>query len=141
VISESFVVDTNLVFSALIPRESRIRDLILDRSYSIYAPNFLITEVYKHKEKLLRNSRLNDDEFFEYFSGVSERIQFIPLEFISLENRQKAYDVCKDIDMKDIPFVALTFELGIKIWTGDKKLKEGLKARGVDIFFEPKFYG
>ena len=41
-----------------------------------------------------------------------------------------------DIDVKDVPNVALTIELDGKIWTGDIELIEGLKAKGFDDFFE-----
>lgn len=44
------------------------------------------------------------------------------------------YDLCKDVDIKDTPFVALAIELGPSLWTGDKKLKEGLKQKGFDNF-------
>ncbi|MEA3443441.1 MAG: PIN domain-containing protein [Bacteroidota bacterium] len=44
-ISNSVVVDTNLIFSALIPKASKIRDILLESNMSFYAPNFLITEI------------------------------------------------------------------------------------------------
>ena len=37
--------------------------------------------------------------------------------------------MCKEIDLKDISFVALALELDALLWTGDKKLKEGLENR------------
>ncbi|MCF8371978.1 MAG: hypothetical protein K9H64_10170 [Bacteroidales bacterium] len=135
-ISKANVVDTNQIFSALIPKASKIRDLLFDNGYKFYSPNFLISEIYKHKAKLLKNSKLTDDEFYLYFNGIIERIRFIPVDFIGVESRQKAYDLCKDVDLKDTPFVALAIELGIPLWTGDKKLKEGLKSKGFDNFFE-----
>jgi len=46
--------------------------------------------------------------------------------------------LCKDIDESDTPFVALTIELKALLWTGDKKLKEGLKKKGFISFFELK---
>ncbi|WP_322744651.1 PIN domain-containing protein [Cuspidothrix issatschenkoi] len=44
---------------------------------------------------------------------------------------------CKDIDESDTPHVALTLQLEGLLWTGDKKLKEGLIIKGFDKFFEP----
>jgi predicted nucleic acid-binding protein len=40
------------------------------------------------------------------------------------------------VDINDIPFIALSVELKIPLWTGDKKLKEGLKLKGFNGFFE-----
>ena len=124
----SVVVDTNLIFSALVPKASIIRELFLESEMVFYAPNFLIAEIYKHKEKLIKNSKLDEPEFYLYLTGIIEKIQFLPIDFISVENRQKAYDLCKDIDVKDTPFIALAIELNLPVWTGDKKLKDGLRS-------------
>jgi predicted nucleic acid-binding protein len=134
-IANSAVVDTNLIFSALIPKASRIRDLFFDNSLHFYTPNFLISEIYKHKEKLINSSELNEEEFFSFFNALIERFHFVPVEFISLESRQKAFDLCQNIDPKDTPFIALSIELNIPFWTGDKKLKSQLKRKGFRQFF------
>lgn len=133
--TNSVVVDTNLIFSALIPRASQIRELFFENKLTFYSPNYLITEIYKHKDKLFKNSKLTESEFYLYFNGIIERIKFIPIDLIGIESRQKAYDLCHDVDIKDTPFVALSIELDIPIWTGDKKLKDGLKLKGFNNFF------
>ncbi len=134
-ISKSVVVDTNLIFSALIPKASEIRDQLFENSMTFYAPNFLITEIYKHKDKLIAISKLDESEFYLYFNGIIERIQFLPIDFISIESRKTAYNLCKNIDIKDTPFIALSIELNIPIWTGDKKLKDGLRLKGFNDFY------
>ena len=134
-ILNSVVVDTNLVFSALIPKASRIREILLESNMTFYCPNFLITEIYKYKDRLIENSKLNESEFYLYFNGIIERIKFVPTDFIGVESRQKAYDLCKDIDIKDTPFIALSIDLNIPIWTGDKKLKNGLESKGFTNFY------
>lgn len=133
--SKSVVVDTNLIFSALIPKASKIREILLESNLTFYAPNFLIAEIYKHKEKLIKNSKFNETGFYIYFNGIIDKIQFVPIDFISIESKQKAYDLCKDIDAKDTPFIALAIDLNLPIWTGDKKLKDGLRLKGFDDFF------
>lgn len=133
----ALVVDTNLIFSALISSSSSIRDTLLESHFEFYAPNYIITETFKHKEKMLKYSKLSESDFYAYLNGVVERIRFTPLDFISLESRQKAYELCKEIDIKDTPFVALAIELDVPLWTGDKKLIKGLKQEGFNKFFEP----
>jgi len=51
-------------------------------------------------------------------------------------DRQKAYDLCFDVDIKDTPFVSLSIDLAIPLWTGDKKLKDGLKQKGFHDFYD-----
>jgi predicted nucleic acid-binding protein len=134
-ILNAVVVDTNLIFSALIPKASKIREILFESNLTFYTPNFLITEIYTHKDKLIKNSKLSDSEFYLYFNGIIERIKFIPADFIGKESRQQAYDLCKNIDVKDTPFIALAIELGIPFWTGDKKLKDGLRLKGFHDFY------
>ncbi len=134
-ISNSVVIDTNLVFSALIPKASQIRDILFESNMNFYSPNILIAEIYKHKDKLLKSSKLTESEFYLYFNGIIEKIKFIPTDFIGLESRQKAYDLCHDVDIKDTPFVALSIDFAIPLWTGDKKLKDGLRLKGFNDFY------
>ena len=136
-IPNSVVVDTNLIFSALIPKASQIRDILLEKNMTFYAPNYLIAEIYKHKTRIVSFSKLTDSDFYLYFNGVIERINFVPTDFIGAESRQKAYDLCKNVDLSDIPFIALAIDLGIPLWTGDKKLKENLKSQGFTLFYNP----
>ena len=52
---------------------------------------------------------------------------------LSVEARR----LCRDVDLKDTPFVALALYLDGRLWTGDDVLKTSLKAKGFDRFFEP----
>jgi predicted nucleic acid-binding protein len=135
-IQNSVVVDTNLIFSALVSNSSKIREILFESNMTFYAPDYLITEIFKHKDKLIKYSKLSENEFFLYFNAIFEQIRFVPTDFIGSESRQIAYDLCKDVDINDIPFIALSVELKIPLWTGDKKLKEGLKLKGFNGFFE-----
>ncbi len=129
------IVDTNLIFAALIPKASRIREVLFDNKYTFFCPNFVISEIFLHKEKLIRYSKLNDQEFYLYLNGIIECINFIPNGFISKDSRQMAYDLCKDVDLKDLPFVAMSIEMKCPFWTGDKKLKEALRIKKWNHFF------
>jgi predicted nucleic acid-binding protein len=86
-IPNAVVVDSNLILSALIPKASQIRDILLEKNMSFYAPDYLITEVYKHKTRIISFSKLSESEFYLYFNGVIERITFIPIDFIGTESR------------------------------------------------------
>jgi predicted nucleic acid-binding protein len=46
------------------------------------------------------------------------------------ESKQKAMELCKDIDEKDAPYVALAIEMDVPVISNDKKLYKGLKEKG-----------
>ena len=132
---EFVVVDTNIIFSAFIPKSVKIRDALLDNRLRCCSPDFLITEINKHQKKLLKASGLRTNEFWFLYSEIISQVTLVPLEIISKESRQKAYDLCKGIDEKDTPFIALAIEFDIPLWTGDKKLKEALNKSGFNMFY------
>lgn len=110
--SKVIVIDTNIVFKALRLKHSAIRSFLSQEGYSFYAPKFLLVEIFKHKEKILKNNLQLEDEFYEYLNILLNRISFVNEDFISIGNYMEAYRLCKDVDEKDVPFVALTIELG-----------------------------
>ena len=55
----------------------------------------------------------------------------------ALADLQPNVRLCKGIDENDTAYVALTLHLDGRFWTGDERLKTGLRARGFDRFFEP----
>ena len=68
-IPNSVIVDTNLMFSALIPKASQIRDILMEKNMSFYAPNYLIAEIYKHKTRIVSFSKLSESEFICILMG------------------------------------------------------------------------
>ena len=130
------IIDSNIVFSALRVKNSLTRDKILNSQDKYYAPNFLIGEIFKHKERILKRSKASEEETLEYLLKVLSRINFISEDSISTGNFIAAYRLCKDIDEKDTPFIALSIELGYEFWTRDNELKSGLIKKGFNNFYE-----
>lgn len=129
------VVDTNIVFKALRLPYSHFREMLNQADCHFYAPKFLLVEIFKHKEKILKNNRQSDDDFYEYFNIILNKITFVNEEIVSIGSYLEAYRLCKYIDEKDVPFVALAIELDCLLWTQDMPLKEGLISRGFSSFF------
>ncbi len=125
-----------MIFKALRLKNSAIRDALAENQYQFYAPKFLIVEIFKHKEKLLRNNTQLEDELYEYLNGLLQRIIFVNEDTVSIGNYVEAYRLCKGIDEKDVPFVALALELGCPLWTRDQPIRDGLTARGFTAFFD-----
>ena len=142
------VVDTNIVFSAMISDKGKIGELLLNKPGDIQflSPHFLLEELDIHTEKLLSITGYTLIEYQQIKSLVTKHIEFIDSIKISKENWEKSYQILKDIDEKDISFLALNLEINGFLWTGDKKLIKGLqnknynKVINTDILYN-KYFG
>ena len=125
------VVDSNVIVSAILNKNSMIGQLLIfgRRYFEFHAPNFLKSEIKKHKAKLLAMSKLSEDEFDQLRDELFECLTFISEEQIPYEFWHNAIPIVRDIDMDDIAFVALTDYMEAKLWTGDKRLLEGMEQR------------
>ena len=94
-----------------------------------------MVEIFKLKERILKRSKATEDEVYEILYKTLHKITFIKEETISLGNFLEAYQLCRNIDEKDTPFVALTLELEGELWTNDEVLKNGLIKKGFRSFF------
>ena len=64
------VVDSNILFSALIKQEVTAK-ILLDLSLELYAPEFMLEEFEKHKQEILSKAKRTEEEFNEIFnSGI-----------------------------------------------------------------------
>ena len=128
------VVDTNIIFSALINSSGTISDLLFNskRVFQFFAPTIIDDELHKHSDKLAKFSRLNPSEVSLLRSYLIQRITLIDLEQIRSESWHKALRLTKNIDEFDAPFVALAVEIEGILWTGDKALLKGLNKQDFD---------
>jgi len=134
------IVDTNIVFKSLRSPYSKYRDILDKTDLEFYTPNFLIAEIFKHKERIIKASKSEEAEIYELLEKTLHQINFVNEEFISLGNFIHAYKLCTGIDEKDTVFVALSLELEADLWTKDDILKNGLKQKGFNNFFDDSNY-
>jgi predicted nucleic acid-binding protein len=135
---KTVIVDTSILFSILLWKGKRFRDVLFSESdVRFYCCRFAIVELFKHKEKLLKYSVLSEEELLEVLYSLLTRLSFFDEQMMTTESVQQAYELCWDVDEKDTPFVALTIELNGWLWTKDDVLKDGLRSKGFDRFFEP----
>ena len=131
------IVDTNILFSVLLGKSKNLREAILsEKNVTFYSCKFIFVELFKYKDKIQAKSSLDEDEILELLHTLLSKIKIFNEESITNDSLKKAYDLCKDIDEKDTPFVSVTIELSGLLWTNDKKLKDSLRAKGFDSFFE-----
>ena len=122
------IVDANIVFSGILNSNGKIGDLLInsDKFFSFIAPNFLRTEIFQHHDKLLKISNLTTEQLLEAEYQIYKSITFISEEQISEENWIFADKLVSSIDPKDIVYIAYAEQFKCSLWTGDKKLINGL---------------
>ncbi len=135
-VQQPIVVDTNILFSALLSSQSSFAEILLGSDCRFFVGEQVLVELFKRKEKLVKVSLLSEDEIVRIYQILLRRITLYKEDLITPDNRAAAYALCKDIDESDTLHVALTLELKGLLWTGDKKLKEGLRQKGFNQFLD-----
>ena len=132
------VVDANIAFRALARGQGDLRTLMASRHQGeLFAPFFVLVELYKHKERIQRQSSLSEEAVLTALHELCECITFIRESEIAVGTWVEACRLTGDVDPKDSPYVALTLHLGAQLWTNDAELKRGLRAKGFDQFWAP----
>ncbi len=131
------IVDTNIIFSALLNTNGTIGDLLFNSNgtFTFYSCNYMRFEIEKHWEKLKRISKLSDSQLDEARFRIFENIHFINEELIPPKIWLIAEKISTDIDIDDTDFIALTKYLKGYLWTGDKELYNGLKIKNFKRVF------
>lgn len=117
------VVDTNVVFSAILNSGSRIALILISgkRHFHFYSCAFLLEELNTHRDKLKKLTKLPDAELDEVIGLVIKNITFINEAAIPSPAYKATERLMKGNDLKDVLFVELAQELKAKLWTGEKR--------------------
>jgi predicted nucleic acid-binding protein len=131
------IVDANIVFSGILNSNGKIGDLLINsgKVFSFIAPDFLRTEIYNHHEKLVKISNLTLEQIIESEYQICKSITFVSEEQVDEKNWRFADELTRDIDPKDIVYMAYTKQFNCKLWTGDKKLINGLAQKNYSHVF------
>jgi len=93
--------------------------------------------LFKHKERIIKATHLSEEALLECLHELLARIQFVEEGSIPIGTWMEARRLCRDVDLKDSPFVALALHLDGRLWTTDGELKTALRAKGFARFYEP----
>ena len=132
----SVVVDANILFSALISAGNKAGSILINppSKVRLVSCHFIHIELFKHKERIRQLSGLDDDALIDLLYTFSSHIEFINEAYIPFACWQQAHRLLERIDPNDIPYLALAIHLNAPLWTGDRRLIEGLQALGYDHF-------
>jgi putative PIN family toxin of toxin-antitoxin system len=130
------VVDTNIVFSAILNANSSIGQILLYSGESIefYSSSYLQVEIRNHLNKIQKRTNLDNATLSELIEILYSKINFISEELIPREILIIADNFTREIDFDDVLFVALSIHLQCELWTGDKSLINALNAKGFNQF-------
>ena len=127
------VIDSNILFSALI-KDSTTRRLILEYTGFFLFPEFIFEEMDKHKDELLKKSKMSEEDFNQLLQLLLTRVLIVPNA--SLEKHyDTAFELVKDIDHDDLLFFscALNYPESV-IWSDDAKLKKQSKIKIINTY-------
>jgi predicted nucleic acid-binding protein len=125
------IVDTNIIFSCLLNSQGTIGDLIFNSEavFDFYSNEYMLYETRKHWEKLKKISTLTDFELQTSYDKLLTKLTFVNEQLIPENVWQISEILAADIDINDTDFIALAKYLKGILWTGDKPLYNGLKAK------------
>ena len=124
------IVDANIAFSAILNTNGKIADLLINcTNVKFIAPDLLRLEIRKYHNKLAKKKKISPSDIQEIEYFIFQNIVFISEIQIEEKYWKQAYELLKDIDEKDTPYIAYALKFKCKLWTGDKKLVNGLKKK------------
>jgi predicted nucleic acid-binding protein len=81
------VPDSNIIFSSLRAQQSKLLYFLEnERDFNFYTPNFLVVEIFKHRDRIRKKSKLTEDEFLEVLNTIIQRLRFYNEDMISTAN-------------------------------------------------------
>lgn len=124
------VVDTNIIFSALIAK-GKTRQILLREDMEFYVPEFFFKELRKYIKDISEKSGLKSRDVKILLSLLLENIQIVPKSAFEHKFLQ-AKELIGNIDPDDAPFLALALSLkqGV-IWTEDKDFRKQKKVKTI----------
>jgi len=134
----NLIIDANIIFSGILNTDGKIGDLLINSKglLQFIAPDYLRKEIKRHHPKLAKIANLSTDTIQEIEFHLYKDITFIAEEQIADAAWIQAEKLVRDVDPKDIAYVAFSIHFGLKIWSGDKKLVAGLAKKGFAEFLD-----
>ena len=118
------VVDTNRIIAALI-KNGLSRKIIISGKFPLHTVEFGEKEVEKYKPLIKKKTGISEQQFNFSMKHLMSKIAVLSEKDISKKSIGKALKIMGKIDPDDVPFIALSIELGNKtIWSDDKHFKQ-----------------
>ena len=127
----NLVVDSNIIFSALISPKGKTAELIFLSDLTLFSTETLEKELIEHKTEIMKKAKLIESDFDPLYVILKSKINFIEGEeldpFIEL-----AKEICPD--KGDVVVFAVALLKNIPLWSNDKLLKTQNVVRVISTF-------
>ena len=127
----NIVIDTNILISSLYKPSGITYELManLSSEHELFISDISLTEIIKHQDRIIKSTKNSRVDFENLKLKLIAKTTIINLSSIPFSIVEYAYKLVKGIDENDIAFVATTIFTEGFLWTGDKPLYDGLKAK------------
>lgn len=116
--------------SAMI-KDATTRNILLNSSFQFVSPDFIEEEMSHHLEAVSKKSGLTIDECRKLLKFIFYHIEIVPIETYKVYLKQ-AYEIMKDIDEDDTPYIALALSIDNDgIWSDDTDFDKQDKVKNV----------
>lgn len=111
------VVDANVVFSALIA-DATTRTLLIDLDHEHYTPEFVHTEIRKHRSTIEEKSGVSASAVEVVLDTLFDELVLIPDTDLR-PHLQTAHAAIGDTDPDDVPYLATALAIDAAVWSDD----------------------
>lgn len=113
-------IDANVLFSALI-KDGFTRTLMIKSDFTLYAPEFILIELNKYEDYLLKKSKLDVQTFNEVKETLLRRVTLVSGEVLRPYLTPASTLIT---DEKDWLYLACALKENTIIWSDDPDFKE-----------------
>ncbi len=126
------IIDTNIIISACLDSKSDLYHLITSNFNKIdfVTPEFSLKEMITHQEKICKKSRKNIAIFKINLLAIHNCITVLSDDELTEKDINNAEIFSRQVDIDDTIFIAFALALDSLLWTGDRKLQNGVKRIG-----------
>jgi predicted nucleic acid-binding protein len=122
------VVDANILFSALIKKDSFTRKFLVNDRFELYTSEFFFEEYTKHLATIAKKTKLSERDIRDLLNEFLLEAKIRVFANPELESfREEAEKICPDPD--DVFYFQLALKLDCPIWSNDKALKKQDKIK------------
>lgn len=91
-------------------------------------PEFEFSEIERHKEEILKKSKLLSNEFENLFSELLKYVQIVKAEEI-INYKNQAFGIMDGVDKDDVIFIAAALAYNAAIWSDDADFQKQDKIK------------